>query len=98
MTSLENNYSCTYAVINTEYSGQLCLSLKTDLNHQHIPAPPEEDVHVIHHTLETSSIAPDPPDESGGKEVIQEQTPDCLGERQRENRTRAQDTDWMQDD
>ena len=51
------------------------------------PAQPEENVHVIHQTLETSFIAPDPSEDSGGKEVNQEQTTDSLGELQRENRT-----------
>ena len=62
------------------------------------PAPLKEDVHVIHPTLKTSSIAPDPAEDSGGKEVNQEQTTDSLGERQHENRTRTQNTDWTIDD
>ena len=62
------------------------------------PVPPEEDVHVIHPTLETSSIAPDPSEDSGGKEVNQEQTADSLSEWQRKNRTQTQNTDWTIDD
>ena len=61
-------------------------------------APLKEDVHVIHPTLKTSSIAPDPAEDSGGKEVNQEQATDSLGERQRENRIRTQNTDWRIDD
>ena len=61
------------------------------------PAPPEDDVHVIYPALVTFSIAPDPSEDSGGKEVNQEQTTDSLGERQRENRIRTQNTDWRRD-